>query len=195
MNDDWLSITGPEETLPAVPVALNPRRTQIARLKKKLSIAERVYANCLLEARMNTRVASKLFAAKGYKHSPASLSRWRAKPYFRDMVELMNEEMVESIGLSPDRVLLRMDALAEYGQEIVEKRNKYGQLLVDENGEALREMRDPHLALKADELLGRKFRQWGGDDPNARVVVNIVDLTGATRAREPIDGEAEEVAA
>jgi hypothetical protein len=194
--DEWLAIKPAGFEEPALPVAsppLNPRRALIAKAKKRLTIAQRVYANCLIESRMNFREAAKRFEAAGYKQKASTLASWRTRPYFRQIIELLNEEMVESIGLSPERVLLRMDALAEYGHEVVTKRNKYGVALVDETGSELKELRDPHLALKADELLGRKFRQWGNDDPNARVVVNIVDVTGAVRVREPIEGEAETV--
>jgi hypothetical protein len=174
--------------------ALNPRRLAIVKARKRLSIAERRYAHCLIEGRGNLREAEKRFRELGYDQSASTLSRWRGKPYFRHYVDLVNEEALAAAGVTAEKVLLTTDALSDYGSETIVKRNKYGQVVADENGEPLREMRDPHLALKANEFLGRHFRLWGDDDRDRRVVVNIVDLTGSRRVRtEPLehdDGEA-----
>jgi len=194
VSDDWLdlpvAVSNGKPLMPPVPVKLNPRRMRINELKRILTIAQRQYATCLITARLNTREATRAFHAMGYTQKPGAISAWRAKPYFKELVELMSEEMLDVAGITPTKVLLGMDALAEYGTEVVVKRSKYGEALIDADGNPLTEMRDPHLALKAGELLGKKHKLWGNDDDKNRVVVNIVDLTGTVRARvEPIEAE------
>ncbi len=194
MNDDWLSLEPPKAmTVPALPApVLNVTRAHIAALKRKLPLSHRVYAACLLEARLNNREAERLMKSRGYPQSAATLGQWRRKPFVRQLVDLMSEEFVDTVGSSATKVLMSVDAIAEYGGEEIALRDKYGVTINDENGMPIKAKRDPHLALKANELMGKKHRVWGDDD-SKRVVVNIVDLTGERRARvDPIEVEAEE---
>lgn len=195
MSDDWLALADDKPVGVPAPAsgAGALRRGQIAQVKRQLTLAQRKYAACLAESRGNTREADRRFARLGFPHKAGTLGQWRGKPYFRRLVELLTEEALDSAGVTPAKTLLTMDGLAEYGAETVIRRNKYGQAVTDEDGVPVTEMRDPHLALKATEFMGRHFKLWGdGDDK--RVVVNIVDLTGASRVREdPLEGEAEDV--
>lgn len=194
MNDDWLALA----PVPAPPEPPPTRPLQIAQAKRRLTLAQRQYAACLAESRGNTREAQRRFAALGYTQKAGTLGQWRGKPYFKRLVELLTEEALETSGLTPGKVLLGVDGLAEYGDEMVVRRNKYGQAMTDEDGKPILEKRDPHLTMKANEFLGRHFRLWGDAD-DRKVVVNIVDLTGAVRVREDpleaLEGEVEDAAA
>lgn len=193
MTDNWLDLE-PPKGLPVVQLpapVLNPARAQIAALKRKLPLSHRVYAACLLEARLNNREAERLMKARGYTQTPAVLGQWRRKPYMRQLIEMMGDEFVDTVGSSATKVLMQVDSIAEYGGEEITLRDKYGAAIRDEDGVPIKAKRDPHLALKANELIGKKHRLWGDDDTK-RVVVNIVDLTGERRVRvDPIEAQAE----
>lgn len=190
---DWLAL--PTDVVPPPPAvrAVDPRRLQIAKLKRQMPTRHRIYANCLVEARLNTQEANRLFAAQGYNFGPATLANWRRTPNFRKLLELTTEEVVTAAGISAQKTLLQVDAIAEYGGETIVKRNKHGQIVRDEvTGEPIKLMRDPRLALNANELMGKHQRLWNTED-TGRVVLELVDLTGQARIRKPIEGEAEVV--
>lgn len=185
---------------PGVPAPLqpviDPRAYKIARLKRKLSLPMREYAYALVASRGNIREAEAAMKAAGVDLSASRFAQWRQNCYLQELVSLMQERAVEAAGITATKVLMQADAIADYGAEMIDKRDKYGNRIVEnDTGAPVKVMRDPDLALKAVELLGKKFKMWGNDD-DRRVVVNIVDLTGQERARvEPliVEGEAEDV--
>lgn len=201
-DEDWLAL---EEKLPAAAAApappapapvLDPRRAQAARLKRLLTLEQRRYARHLLAARGNLREAERLYKADGGQRGAATLAKWRTQPTFRQVMDLQADLALEAAGVRATKVLAAVDALADYGAETVTRRNKYGQALKDEAGQEITAMRDPDLAMKANEFLGRHFKLWGDGD-NRKSVVLIVDLTGTQQARQDprdvIEGEVEDV--
>ena len=68
-------------------------------------------------------------------------------------------------------------------------RGRDGELLTTPEGGALEALRNPELALKAAELLGKNKRLWGTDEEQTRVTVQIVNLAGDQQATPIMDGE------
>ena len=167
----------------------DPARQELAELRRGLGLCERDYLDALVSTRFHVTNANRVYRSLGYTDNSGILATWRRKPAFKRALELSHAWLTQTIGA---KVLLQVDALAEHGMEHTEIFDRSGNVVVDENGEPRLEMRDPYLALKANELLGKHVNMWGDDGKGARVVVELINLTGESE-KPAIDAEDGEV--
>lgn len=209
MSDTWLDIddkpsvpdwhvtrTKPRE--PYAPARHNnskrSKRRELIELKRALPQPQRDYLECLTAAGFHSGNAQTAMVLKGYVHDRSTYTRWRNNPRLQRAIELAEEDALDKASITAAKVLLRVDKVAEYSLDEIPLRDKYGNLVYAaedvEKKNPLKIVRNPELALKATELLGKNKKLWGNDEDTARVTVQIVNLAGDQQATTPIlDGE------
>jgi len=168
------------------------RAREAAQLRRRFSFAQRSYMDAMVACRFHHANAGKMLHRAGFDIDKETRGRWRKRPDFLRAMLLAEESLLEQVGLTPAKVLLRVDALAEHAAEEIELRTRKGELLTDELGSAIRGIRNFDGALKANELLGKHHRLWGDEDRSTRVVINVIDMTGSEQLRDEssvVDGE------
>lgn len=204
MSEDWLALDEskvpawhhtkhPEKArkkyAPAVhDNSLDSKRKELVGIKRELPQPQRDYMECVARAGFHYGNAHREMVARGYLHDKSTYTRWRQKPRLARGLIIAEELAVAAAGVTAGKVLARVDALSEYGMDDFPVRDRDGNILVDKDGNELRMMRDPALALKANELLGKRHKLWGNDQEQVRVTVQIVDLAG-DNAEPILDGE------
>ena len=187
---DWLAVSPrpPRLRPPAPPAKVKSvKKVELAAWRRQMSLDQRRYLDTLVACRFHAGNAEKLFKSwfidkHGKSVNRATLWRWRQSDKFVKSLDILTENALLVDGPSVSKILLRVDELADYGAEDIEQYDRSGNL-VERDGKAVTAKRDPTLALKANELLGKHERIWG-DDTAARVTVNIVDLTGEPPGEE-----------
>ena len=215
MSDDWLDTetpvhtdrmaavraqrTGPtrEKYIPAKhDNSTASKRKELLTLKREMTFPHRDYVECMTQSGFHISNANTAMLLKGYAHDRSSYTRWRAKPRMRRALELAEELALEDASITAGKIIGRVNKLSEHSLDEIPIRDRNGNLLHDEDGVPLRMMRNPELALKANELLGKHKKLWGNDQDQTRVTVQIVNLSGEQEINaEPLlDGEFSRVA-
>jgi hypothetical protein len=207
VSDDWLAVDEPS-TVPAWHFTRHPRkakpvstpvknhngtaegmRRQYLQLKKALGLQHRHYLDALMQTNFHLTNAQQIMYGLGYRLDKSTYTRWRQRKDMAAAIETAKRYSEAVLGLSGDGVLVRVKELHDYGMDRIKLRGRNGELLTDEKGDALEALRDPELALKAAELLGKNKKLWGTDEEQARVTVQIVNLAGDQQATPIMDGE------
>lgn len=186
--------TGGKGRKPYVPVkhdgSAAKRRAELLALRRDLPLPQREYLDALTESGFHTGNAHRRMVLKGFLYEKKALNRWRSRPRLKRAIELAEEDAMEKAGLKGARVLSRVNLLAEYGLDEIPLRDKHGEVVTDPaTGEPVRMMRNPELALKANELLGKNQKLWGSDQEQTRVTVQIVNLAGDQPGETMRDGD------
>lgn len=184
-NADWLAL--PAGNLPVTRVRKPyPKwRVKFVEARRKLTLPQRAFLEQMIRNNFHLHNAWKATVADGYHTTREMAHKWKHKNKVMCVcLELAETHYLQFGGISAQKVLKRLDALAEHGDDMIEVRDRWGNIVLDANMQPVMMKRDPHLALKANELLGKNQRLWGDEDRSARVVVNIVDLTGRNEAAD-----------
>ena len=168
------------------------KRRELLALTRELPHPQRDYLECMTTAAFHTGNAHRGMLLKGYVHDKSTYTRWRGRPKMARALELAEELALEAAGITASKIIGNVNRISEHGLDEIQLRDETGALVfeVDAAGNKIpvMMMRDPKLALKANELLGKNKRLWSDED-STRVTVQIVDLSGQMAARAPLDGE------
>lgn len=187
MSEDWLSlgeITPTDQTMKPLPgkspiAKLNTLRREHLKLKRKLPLPQRLYLDALIKTNFHYSNAGRIMTSAGYMYDKSTYTRWRQRNDLSKAIEVTKEYISASLGLNGDSTLAVAKQLADHGLDEVPILDRSGNPLIDpRTNEPFTQMRDPLLALKATELLGKNQKLWGNDQQSTRVTVNIVDLSG-----------------
>lgn len=207
MNEDWLSLEEPVTAKPFYSYPRDPKlpvknhngnaksmRREYLQLKRKLSKPHRDYLNALIQTHFHFPNAHRVMYGMGYDYDRSTLTRWRQRGDLGRAIKVAQEYVESTMGLTDRNILIQAQRLAEHGLDVIPVLNRNGEPVIDPTtNKPVERMRDPSLALKATELLGKNKKLWGDDEAKARVVVELVTLTGEDARPTPIDGEFSEV--
>ena len=206
MSGDWLSLDEPSNVpdwhfskhprkpkpVPKPPVepgeATSLRKKYLLQ-KKALGLQHRHYLDALVQTNFHLTNAQQIMQGLGYRLDKSTYTRWRQRKDVGNAIETAKQYSESMLGLSGDGVLSRVKEIHDYGMDKIQLRGRDGELLTTPEGGALEELRNPELALKAAELLGKNKRLWGTDEEQTRVTVQIVNLAGDQQATPIMDGE------
>jgi hypothetical protein len=162
-------------------------RRQVILALRTLPPRKRIFLNFLAEHFWHVSNAYKaMVAEKGdsYLHR-RTVSKWMRDPKFFEVMRLLRSldtRRVEAV--DPDRILMDHRHIADYNMEEVVTFN-------EKTGKTSRRMRNGATALAALDKLGKHKKLWGTEEQTARVVLDVVDLTGRARIIDvtPSQGE------
>lgn len=164
-------------------VAIPPQlRRQVVVARRKLPWKKRVFFDLLAGNYWHVGNAVKAMNAIHGEKSIAirTAYKWMAQKNFFDLMQAVKRSDIRRTeATDPDRILLDHRAIADYNMEIVEQTN-------EKTGKVTRKMRNGSTALVALDKLGKHKKLWGNEEHVARVVVDIVDLTGPNRLEKNV---------
>jgi hypothetical protein len=152
-------------------------RRQVILALRGLSWHKRLFLRFLAEAHWHTGNAYKaMIAYRGDKFvGRSTVSKWSRNAEFMKVVQMLRAlDPLRQEATDPDRILIDHRAIADYGLEIVEVTSA-------KTGKKTRRMRNPMTALAALDKLGKHKKLWGTEEQTARIVLDIVDLTGPAK--------------
>jgi hypothetical protein len=164
------------------------QRRQVITALRSLSWQKRVFLDFLAENHWHVRNAYKaMIAHRGEKFvNQSTVYRWTRTVKFYNVMKMLRSFNIDrQEAVDPDRILMDHRAIADYGLDIIETTNA-------KTGKKSKRMRNAATALAALDKLGKHKKLWGADEQVARVVLDIVDLTGPSKheAEKPaIEGE------
>jgi hypothetical protein len=174
---------------PAEPGEATSLRKKYLLQKRALGLQHRHYLDALVQTNFHLTNAQNIMYGLGYRLDKSTYTRWRQRKDVGEVIETAKRYSESMLGLSGDGVLARVKEIHDYGMDVIQLRGRDGKLLTTPEGGALEALRNPELALKAAELLGKNKRLWGTDEEQTRVTVQIVNLAGDQQATPIMDGE------
>lgn len=165
---DWMNLDQlPAVGIPQDAVEANPKYQALQAAIAELNPQQQEFVYAMPVAHFVAAKALRNMKAAGSDIGERTMERYATDPAVKRVIDMYREFAGSVAGIDALSVMLRVEAWADYCEELVPTTDNNGAVLLDKDGSPRMRKRDIANGLKALELLGRHTKALGNDSETA----------------------------